>query len=362
MVNVEELRKNFERAKANMDTEVKVALIGQPGAGKSSLINNIIGRKVFEVGVHTDTTVEKQEKKLSEGLTIVDLPGYGTKRFRIEDWLREFRPEQYDLYLFVFDGKLHDSDANLFQNLKKWRAEREHPFFIVRNKEDDIYDDDKSLDELKTEITKDVCGKMQNNSQKVYFTCCRKDRGIKGIDELKQDILGANIPKIKQSKLMAEFKATSIKDLDEKKAICLGKLDYYAFAGAASGLIPIPGVDIAADITMIIKMFSSFREIFGIEDNVKTILYGIGTAAAREAIPIAENIFEFATKEGVKILLKQFASKELKKSITKYIPIIGWVVSATAGYNIIKEIGVNYINDCYEVAKAELEYFTKNQK
>lgn len=362
MASVDELRRKFERIKQDMETEVKVALIGQPGAGKSSLINNIVGRKIFEVGVHTDTTVEMHEKKLSEGLTIVDLPGYGTKRFRIEDWLREFRPEQYDLYLFVFDGKLLDADATLFQNLKKWRSEREHPFFIVRNKEDDIYDDDKSLDELKAEITKDVCGKMQNRSEKVYFTCCRKDRGIKGVEELKQDILGVNISKIKQSKLMAEFRASSIRDLDAKKSICLDKLDYYAWAGAAGGLIPIPSVDIAADIPIIMKMFSSFREIFGIENNVKTILYELGTAAAQKAIPVAEKLFETATKEGIKILLKQFASKELKKSVTKYIPIIGWVVSAAAGYNIIKEIGVNYINDCHEVAKAELEYFTQNQK
>jgi predicted GTPase len=35
---------------------VRVALFGQPGAGKSSLINRLIGRPMAAPGVHTDTT------------------------------------------------------------------------------------------------------------------------------------------------------------------------------------------------------------------------------------------------------------------------------------------------------------------
>lgn len=362
MAHAEELEENYERIKRDMTAEVKVALIGQPGAGKSSLINELVGKEIFEVDTRTDTTISKQEKNLGNGLIIVDLPGYGTRRFPIETWLNQFQPEQFDLYLFVFDGKLHDSDSTLFQNLKKWRAEREHPFFIVRNKEDDIYQRGKTLDELKADIRKDVCSRIGNNSEKIYFTCCREDRGIKGIDDLKNDIFSANISSIKKSKLMAEFKASSIRDLVAKKSICLDELDYYAWAGALNGLNPIPGVNIAVDVGMIAKMFFRFRDIFGIDDNVKAILSVLGTTNAIKAIPIAERIFQFASEEGIKFLLKQFGSRELKKTVIQYIPIIGWVISAEMGYNLIKEIGTLYMNDCYEVAKAELEYFVKSRK
>ena len=348
--------------KVEMAAEVKVALIGQPGAGKSSLINKLVGKKVFEVGVHTDTTVEKQEKKISDSLIIVDLPGYGTKRFTIESWLEEFKPEQYDLYLFVFSGKLHDADATLFQNLKKWRDEREHPFFIVRNKEDEIWDDDKSLEELKAEITKDVCSRMKSYAEKVYFTSCRRNTGIA---ELKEAIFNSDIPKVKKSKLMVEFKALSQKDLERKRQICIERLDYYAYAGAVNAINPLPGVDIAVDFGMIQMMFSDFRSIFGIDEEVveKTLtMYEVALPIAqRFGVPAAKTIFNWATKEGLTMLLKKFGKEQLAKEIGKYIPVVGWALAAGLGYKMIVWAGEKYIDNCFEVAGNYLEYFAVNK-
>ena len=87
------LRRELEIHGQNMNKDVKIALIGQPGAGKSSLINALTGKDLFETGVRTDVTVKKQEAKLNN-LYIVDLPGYGTKRFPLNSWLEEFQPEK----------------------------------------------------------------------------------------------------------------------------------------------------------------------------------------------------------------------------------------------------------------------------
>ena len=51
----EEILENLTEAKKNIDEEMKIALIGQPGAGKSSLINRIMGKKIFETGRHRAT-------------------------------------------------------------------------------------------------------------------------------------------------------------------------------------------------------------------------------------------------------------------------------------------------------------------
>ena len=53
-----EIDKIRERLDKEKNTKVKVALFGQPGAGKSSLINKIAGEQVAEVGVETDKTTD----------------------------------------------------------------------------------------------------------------------------------------------------------------------------------------------------------------------------------------------------------------------------------------------------------------
>ena len=339
----ESLKKDFERKSKYMDTKVKIALIGQPGAGKSSLINELTGKDLFEVGVHTDTTTERQTAEL-EGMIIEDLPGYGTKRFPLDDWVKEFKPENSDVYLFVFEGKLRGSDSDLFERFKNWKKERNHPYFIVRNKMDDLWDKKKTQDELKQDIINDVTDKMGVSGTKVYFTSCRDGSGI---DELKKDVIESDIPRILKSKLIAEFKATSKKDLDNKRNVCLDDLDYYAYVGVANGLNPIPGVDASVDIAIILKMFYHIRDVFGLDQQT--------LAKYEVALPIAKKIFEYASKEGVMFLLKNLGKRFVTKDVLKYIPLLGQAVSAVLGYKMIVAVGESYIDDCYKLATEILE-------
>lgn len=345
-------RADLERKKQEMNMTVRIALIGQPGAGKSSLINRLIGKKIFETGERTDTTIEKQEAQFNH-LNIVDLPGYGTKRFPIDQWLEEFKPEDFDLYLFVFSGKLHDSDGTLFQCLEKWRNERRHPYFIVRNKEDQIWDESKSLDDLKKEIEHDVRTKMKSTASKVYFVSCRIGTGI---DILKNDILASDITSVKKSKLIFDFKASSKKDLDSKKAACLDDLDYYAWAGAANGGLNIlPGVDVGVDIGIILKMFSDYRNAFGLDEETKSTLDKFELIA-----PAIRKVFDCLNKEGIALLIKELGGRFAEKEAGKYIPLLGNVASAILGYKMIYALGEKYIDECYELAEIILENVTQN--
>ena len=341
----QELRKKWEEME---NTEVKIALVGQPGSGKSSLINALLGKKLFEVGVHTDTTVVAQEEKFGD-LIITDLPGYGTGRFPINEWVEEFKPEQYDLYIFVFSGKLHDSDAKLFKYLKKWREERNHPFFVVRNKADEIWDDDKTQEELQAIIRNDVKDRMDDNDAKVYFTSCRQKTGL---DDLKEDIFESDILKVKKDKIIEAFKASSIKDLDAKKAVCLSKVDTYAYMSAANALNPIPGVDISVDIGIVFKLMKEIQQAFGLDDNEKLQKYEMLTPIAKKLV---DEVVKYSTKEGIVLVLKRYASRFIKAKVAKYVPFVGQAVAAVSGYLMIEYLGKEYVDTCYELSKLVLE-------
>ena len=104
-------------AKLDKD-KVTIVFFGQPGGGKSSIINAICGDKVVDVGVGTDTT--KNAIVVEHGdVVFVDLPGYGTSKFPQEDFFEEFDPLQYDMFVCVFDGKLHKADTEFFRKLQR---------------------------------------------------------------------------------------------------------------------------------------------------------------------------------------------------------------------------------------------------
>lgn len=355
MTKEEQLAQELQQKFNEMENvKVKIALLGQPGAGKSSLINSLLGRKLFEVGVHTDTTTEKQEARFEE-IDIVDLPGYGTKAFPFELWKERFAPEQYDLYLFVFEGKLHDTDAQLFESLKEWKQERNHPYFIVRNKSDQIWDDEKSLSELKDAIRTDVYSKMGDRTADVFFTSCRDKSGLA---ELKEAIFGANIPEVKKSKLVAAFKAETMEDLNRKKRVCLDKVDSYAYMCALNGINPIPGVDVGIDIGILNKLMDEIRIVFGLDDEEKLEKYKFMLPAAKGLV---EKVLQYTTVYGTTNVIKKMALQFIGKKPLKVVPFVGQAISAISGYMMTQYLGKEYIDTCYELTKLVLEDVIKKQ-
>lgn len=106
-----EFRNILEKIKRDQGTHTKIAVVGQPGAGKSSIINALIGHKVARTGQGTDIT-RKGVRYRYEFLEIVDLPGYGTTMFPLSEWKEKFKIHQYDIIFFVFSGKLTKDDCD----------------------------------------------------------------------------------------------------------------------------------------------------------------------------------------------------------------------------------------------------------
>ena len=321
---------------------IKIAFFGQPGAGKSSLINELVGRKVSETSNFTDTTKEAQVIN-HNGVIYVDLPGYDTSNFPKNKYFTTFNPLQYDLFICVFSGKLHAADANFFKMLK----EEKRMCIFVRNKVDGIYDEDKSLEESKLEIIEDV-KKQVDEDVEVLFTSCRKNIPLvkRGIIELQKEIL-SNIEPAEKDKFIRSVGAYTEEFLTKKKDSSQWHLKKAMMQAAANGLNPIFGVDIGIDATIMSLMYSNIRATFDITtaelDNPK--FQG----------PMVELINMGLKKENIIKGIKMTLSEEITKKMGKYIPIVGQVFAMSVSAGSMYYLGLEYVDACYAFAKQKME-------
>ena len=143
------------------------------------------------------------------------------------------------------------------------------------------------------------------------------------------------------------FRITSFEQLNDIKYSCNSSIEDYALGSAVTGFVPVPGLDIAADIGLLIKMFSSLRSRYSLDKlNSSDFSHYVVLAQA------ADEVFKYVTKEGIIKFLTKYGAKAIgKKTATKYIPIIGQMIGAYTGFQLTKAMGEQYSNNCYNLCR-----------
>jgi GTP-binding protein EngB required for normal cell division/uncharacterized protein (DUF697 family) len=343
-----EVRDVFQRLKEEEQGQVRIALFGQPGAGKSSLINAITGQRLARVGVTTDTTKSAVNYEW-QSLYLVDLPGYGTKEFPRKTYFERFDLLSYDVFICCYDGKHRADDVDFFRLLQ----EHGKPCLFVRNKVDALFQEGHTTKELQQSLRDELADAIHEDIV-LIFTSCRKGHEV-GIDEL-QDAIAARLGEVERQRFFRSAKAYSATFLKAKKKACERYVVLAAGASAANALNPIPGCDISVDVGILLGLFSKIKSVYGIDGydlEAKTVL-------PKALAPIANRIIAFASKEGLMILLKKFAGRIVAKSLLKWVPFVGQMIAASAGFGITLAVGKDYLNDCHCIAEYILDQEMNN--
>jgi small GTP-binding protein len=337
----------FARLKTEDESKVRIALFGQPGAGKSSLINAITGQQLAPEGVNTDTTTEAISYEW-HSLLLVDLPGYGTKGFPRETYFSKFDILSFDAFICCFDGKLRDADVDFFTELKR----RGKPCIFVRNKVDALFQRGSTIDELKKRITEEVQRTLGEKTPFI-FTSCRTGTGISTL----QDAVASGLGEVARERFFRFAKAYSTTFLESKRKSCEGYIALAAGTSAANGLNPTPGLDVSVDAGILIGLFAKIKAAYGIKDES----LGAKDFLPQALAPIANRIISFASKDGLMILLKKYAGRVVAKSLVKWVPFVGQLIAASAGFAITMAAGKDYLKDCHAIAEYILNEEMKNE-
>lgn len=126
-----------------------------------------------------------------------------------------------------------------------------------------------------------------------------------------------------------------------------------ALAGAATSVIPIPGVGWAADAALLSKLVTAINAEFGLTPEQLATLSPAGRGKVEGAAESVGSsvIGKFVTTEMARKIAMAVGKRMIVKQAAKYVPLGGQAVSALIGYQAMRSIGETHILDCVKVCK-----------
>jgi uncharacterized protein (DUF697 family) len=125
-----------------------------------------------------------------------------------------------------------------------------------------------------------------------------------------------------------------------------------ALVSAGAAVVPIPGIDLAVDIGMLMKMLHEINTAFGLTPAQIEALGTRRRLSAYKAITAIGSSYvgRIVTRELALALLKSVARRIATKTTAKYVPLVGQALAAGLSFAAIKYIGDRHIEDCIAVA------------
>lgn len=148
----------------------------------------------------------------------------------------------------------------------------------------------------------------------------------------------------------------SLDELDRIRASCKAMVRRRAATSGGMSLIPIPGVDIAGDVGLLLQLIPAINQKFGLtpeqidelDPRHKVLIYAmlkkVGSDLAGRAI----------TRQLAVAALKKVSVRLATKQVLKYIPFAGQAVAAALSVTAMMYLGNSHVDACYEIAKGAI--------
>ncbi len=147
---------------------------------------------------------------------------------------------------------------------------------------------------------------------------------------------------------------TSATELDRIRDECRRMVTKRSLVSAGAAVVPVPGVDIVADIGLLTTLLPEISKRFALDhDQVQKL----EPLMAQQVLVMASSmgntiIGRMVTRRLVTALLKRIGVRVATASVAKYVPFIGSAVAATVSFGAMKLVGNAHIDDCHKTALA----------
>jgi signal recognition particle receptor subunit beta len=338
----------FEHELHNLDnTEVKIALLGRSGTGKSSLMNALVGERVAASGA-VETTTKAQEFNVN-GLIFVDLPGGGTTRFPFDEYLDTMKINTYDAFILVVSKRILESDLDLLNELKSRTGKKIHVVrtMIDQDIENAVHDGispELVLHRLRSDLESKFgsthhCWLISNRHPKEYDFPAFSDSLLEDFDDARRD------------KYVFAVKAYTDGQLRRKREVAERHVTLFAGMAAVNGFNPVFGADIVADVAILVKMNQWILRCYKLdEEHMHKQLRRTPLSSAQ--VTLVNRLIAYGTKEFILSLLKRQVTRMTGKELAKWVPVVGHMASAGLGFALTRWMGHDLILQCEEATRS----------
>jgi uncharacterized protein (DUF697 family) len=151
-----------------------------------------------------------------------------------------------------------------------------------------------------------------------------------------------------------ELVPASDRDIAAITAACRAIVTRNALVAAGAAIVPLPGLDIATDTALLLRLIPQINARFGLTPaqierlsvNNQLIVYKAITAVGGAMIG------KLITHELIIHALKIVGVRLTVKQATKYVPLAGQAISAALSFSALRYVCNQHIKQCAQVAGA----------
>lgn len=148
----------------------------------------------------------------------------------------------------------------------------------------------------------------------------------------------------------------SITALEKIRASCKTMVKRRAATSGGMSLVPIPGVDIAGDVGMLLQLIPAINQKFGLtpeqieelDTRHQVLIYAMLKKVGSDLVGRA------ITKRLVVAALKKVGGRMAAKQVLKYIPFAGQAAAVALSVAAMMYLGNSHVDACFEVAKGAI--------
>ncbi|KAK3100596.1 hypothetical protein FSP39_022325 [Pinctada imbricata] len=356
-----DIEKIIEKVDAWKKECVHIGIAGLAMTGKTSFINAMLGKTIerkVKIGQGNTTiypTLYHHPKY--QGLKFLDCPGYGTPEFPLnEKYLTAQHFEHCDLVLVFYASVLMETDIRFINHLVSLKQK----FALVKTRADDlknVHMKHESFDTL-VRIAKEKCQttlKEQGIDEDVQiFFISNIIPSLGDFDDL-INFLTKNVDDTKRMHILMTLNRETSEVIDEKKTQLLGRAWKAAIAICMSVALPVPGIDIAFNMVVLIREIKSYLDVFHLDkESLK-----LHPAHHVKKLKTCQHVLK---SRYIKDNLKQLAVTSATAAAFEIaIPVFRGIAngrySVSCMYNFLKNVIADLANDAKTLMKLQNESF-----